>query len=63
MHSQRIAFMPAKFSRSVLKLRSDGVSILIAKVTCRAYRLLTRPASRALDCSSNWLQASFTAQD
>ena len=49
VHSQRIAFIPAKFSRSVLKLRSDGVSILIAKVTCRAYRLLTRPASRALD--------------
>ena len=47
----------------ILELIPDGVSYPAAEGACCAYRLLMRSTSCALECSSNWLQASFTAWD
>ena len=61
VHSHRIAFVTDDVAHAVLKLMPNGVSVPIFEVACCTYRLLMRLTSRALDCLSDWLQASFTA--
>ena len=55
------AFIPADVSQAVLEISPDGISAPISEVACLRYIILTRSASCALNCSSNCLQARFTA--
>ena len=60
VHSRGLAFVPEDVAQAVLEVSPDGVVAPIAKVACCSYGLLMRSASRALDYSSDWMQASFT---
>ena len=52
--------MPVDVTQDVLEVIPDGVAAPISEVACCSYSLLMRAASRAFDCSSDWMQASFT---
>ena len=56
-----LTFVPADILQAVLEVILDGITTPISEVVCRSYGLLTRSASRAFDCSSDWIQESFTA--
>ena len=51
--SHRIVFVPFNVAHFVLKIIPNGLSSSITKVVCRAYRLLTRATSCALEGSGN----------
>ena len=60
MCSHGIAFVSVDVTQEVLEVIPDGVAAPIFEVACCSYSLLMRAASRAFDCSSDWMQASFT---
>ena len=61
VRSLGLAFVLADVAQSVLEVSPDSVAVPISEVACRSYGLLMHLASRVLDCSSDWMQARFTA--
>ena len=53
--------MPFDSAQAVMEIIPYDVVAPISEFVCRVYGITARLASRALDCSSDWLQASFTA--
>ena len=53
--------MPFDSAQAVMEIIPYDVVAPIAEVVCRVYGIIARLASRTLECSSDWLQASFIA--
>ena len=63
MSSCGITSMPADVTQVILEVSLDGVAPPISEFACQSYGLLMCSASRMFDCSSNWMQVSFTTLD
>ena len=63
VRSRRLAFVLADVELAVLKVSLDGVVDPISEVACQSYGLIMHLASQVFDCSRNWMQARFTAQE